>query len=1049
MKKTLKISGIILGVFVLLVVLTVIIVPMVVDVNSFKPAISDIVMKQTGRQLVIEDDIKLKLFPRFSLDLGNVRLSNAKGFVPDDTLTIKNISVGVSLFPLLRKQIEISRIIVDGVDAYYIINKDGVSNVDDIRARFARNEAAPAGQEPAQESTAGGGKPFLNMSGSVIDQVSIKNINLNYTDERSNIHYLASVIEIFAEDVGIDKPVNIHIAAKLEERTSGMLAELTADAMLLVNAQRIDLDFLKTDIAAKLPQQDLTAGLHLEANALYDMVKKNASVTLSKTNLTAKLPGRGINASVDMAADAVYDITGALAKLKINSAVITAGLKAQGADIKVNVTDTEAFYDLNSHIAALSGLNIVADAAMKNDNLSVDTSTKITGGVSFDMAQGHINIPVIDIVSDIKSNMLDGVQQVKLSTALSYNLNKEQIDLKTFDLNAMGVAVKATLMGSGILSRPDISGSLSIAEFAPKDIIQKLNINYKATDVDALKRFTLSVPDFVLKNDMATASVKATLDSTEINTTVKANLAGEKPAVNAALNMGSINLDRYMPAAETKSVSPEIPHNQQPAQKELALPEIDLDLTSLPDMDIKVNMSAVTVMKSALSNIAATAVLKNGNLKTGLRIGGIFNGHASVSASVTGIPAKFGAELNTTIANVNLHNVLKAFAPDVDRATLPQKASLMAAAQMHGKVITLSMLDVSLDYLTVQGNAKADFTPKKPIINFVFNIGDVDLNRYLPKSADNSKAAAATQAAQQATPRQGEQSKAALDLNSIPVNLNGSLAVRSVKYDRYRADNIVAAFSLTDGKAQLAPLALKTFGGMIDIKGTLESKNGKLPGSYHIDIKGLKMGEVVAAVQNNKKVPVLAGDLNAGMDITLAGITPEEIRESINGKMNYIFSKGVINGIGYDPKKININNLKSLNLLGADKSTTIQDVKGIVEFVNGRMNFERINMVSGNMSASMLGGMELKDLGMHFQGDITVDGVEVPLTITGNFTSPTVAIDYKGLIEGLMKRYAEKAAQDAIKSNLGDTKKIEDNINKGVQQGKEQLEKGLKDVFKW
>ena len=50
------------------------------DPNDFRDEISASVKKETGRDLVIEGDLSLSVFPWIAVEIGRTQLGNAKGF---------------------------------------------------------------------------------------------------------------------------------------------------------------------------------------------------------------------------------------------------------------------------------------------------------------------------------------------------------------------------------------------------------------------------------------------------------------------------------------------------------------------------------------------------------------------------------------------------------------------------------------------------------------------------------------------------------------------------------------------------------------------------------------------------------------------------------------------------------------------------------------------------------------------------------------------------------------------------------------------------------
>jgi len=76
MGKLLKIvSGL-----VLLIVVAAIVAPMVIDPNDYREQIQTVVKEKTGRDLAINGDLSLSVFPWIGIGINDVSLSNAVGF---------------------------------------------------------------------------------------------------------------------------------------------------------------------------------------------------------------------------------------------------------------------------------------------------------------------------------------------------------------------------------------------------------------------------------------------------------------------------------------------------------------------------------------------------------------------------------------------------------------------------------------------------------------------------------------------------------------------------------------------------------------------------------------------------------------------------------------------------------------------------------------------------------------------------------------------------------------------------------------------------------
>ena len=105
------------------------------DANDFREEIGAAVQKATGRELVIEGDVALKVFPWLAVDVGSSELGNAKGFDKTPFARFEHAQLSVQLLPLLfRQEIVVGTIKIDGLVLNLEEDRRGVTNWDDLLA---------------------------------------------------------------------------------------------------------------------------------------------------------------------------------------------------------------------------------------------------------------------------------------------------------------------------------------------------------------------------------------------------------------------------------------------------------------------------------------------------------------------------------------------------------------------------------------------------------------------------------------------------------------------------------------------------------------------------------------------------------------------------------------------------------------------------------------------------------------------------------------------------------------------------------------------------
>lgn len=130
MNKTLKYALISIGALIGLFAIALAVIALTVDPNQFKPQIVKVVQEKKQRTLAIDGDIKLKLFPKLGVDLGKTRLSEHKG--SGEFAALDSVRLYVAWLPLLKKELVVDKITVEGARANLIRNADGTTNFDDL-----------------------------------------------------------------------------------------------------------------------------------------------------------------------------------------------------------------------------------------------------------------------------------------------------------------------------------------------------------------------------------------------------------------------------------------------------------------------------------------------------------------------------------------------------------------------------------------------------------------------------------------------------------------------------------------------------------------------------------------------------------------------------------------------------------------------------------------------------------------------------------------------------------------------------------------------------
>jgi AsmA protein len=433
MGRLLKIIFSIIAIIIVLIVAAIVILPLVVDPNDFKPEIQAAVKDSTGRDLLIEGDLQLSVFPWLGVSTGKLSLSNAPGFADKVFAEIAESNVKVKLLPLLSKELEVSRVVLKGLVLNLAKNKQGVSNWDDLTKKDGASATSTATDVSAEKSVS----PLAALA---IGGISIEQAKISW-DDRQQDQY----VEI--NDFNF---------------TTG---KLTFD-------QAIDLD-LSLTVVNKEPEltESIVFSSDLVVNEQLDIFKLNAF------NLKSITKGKGIPGEVlkvDLLAEIAIDLTQQtlnIAGLKLNTAGLTVTADINGTGIKDKPVFTGPI-----KIAEFNLVQFMKNMAMPLPAMQdASALSKLSADFMLHATANSADIQKINIKLD--DTAINGSASINnfADPAIKFNFNVDAIDAdrylapkkagekaKAVATPASAVAASATLFPVETLRGLNANGLLSI-----------------------------------------------------------------------------------------------------------------------------------------------------------------------------------------------------------------------------------------------------------------------------------------------------------------------------------------------------------------------------------------------------------------------------------------------------------------------------------------------------------------------------------------------------------------------------------------------------------
>lgn len=215
MKKALKWALIVGGGFIVLVIAALIVAPMFIDIQKYKPEIEKKVSEATGRPFTLGGDLSLSLFPWAGLSFSDLHLGNPPGFEEKDFVTVESFEVRVKLLPLLSKDIQVKRFILEGPRIVLERRKDGRGNWEGIGKPSGEVSAEPQKEKKRSVSRPGEGLPIRALA---VGEFAITDGYVLWVDHAKEQRKEISDVSLRLRDVSLDRPIYFALRARLDGR---------------------------------------------------------------------------------------------------------------------------------------------------------------------------------------------------------------------------------------------------------------------------------------------------------------------------------------------------------------------------------------------------------------------------------------------------------------------------------------------------------------------------------------------------------------------------------------------------------------------------------------------------------------------------------------------------------------------------------------------------------------------------------------------------------------------------------------------------------------
>ncbi|WP_419901770.1 AsmA family protein, partial [Kiloniella sp.] len=697
--------------FLLLLLLTAVLFgPGFVDWNKYKAEITDRVYASTGRELVIEGDLSLRILPSPSFSANNVTFANAASSNEPFMLRLDELGVKIAIFPLLRGSLRVEEITLRKPVIFAEKLADGSANWDFSSQQEAKSKEESSASEVSSATNNSDDESIDFLTDISLDQFRVIDGTLTYLDPVKGVN------ETF-------EGVNAEIIA------SSLTGPFTLAGDLLIRGQRTELELNMGQIAEQ-GATAINAGVRLPDSKAKLKFTGSVSQHAEGTSYRGKFEGDGqdlgsliselFGVKVATKASSDFELSASLqgdqTEIDVEGINFRVGVQNITGNIKANLTgDPKIELVLASPRVNLD--DILAGTQPSEDGTSTiqveappgtesPSSTtipispeKISVSKSWPVLPKNIKVNAQLLISDIIYN-----RQIVRDFTLHSNLNDGVLRVDQFNallpsggqLSMLGSYANQTINGQLIARTEDLRG-----------ILNWLKLDVPPVPNDRLRRLESKTKFSITPQQVVLNPISVTLDVTHLDGAVTVALR-DRIGIGARLVVDRLDLDAYkLVKGEEEALVPSS-NNGVSSGTSSTDNTVDLEgegaatkgeekasnpLTVLNDFDanLDVSIGEVVYRKVPLKGVRLDGTLQQGGLSVrNVSLDDVVGSSLSLSGTFSDFTRNPSMD-TTIIASIRDLPKLLVATGDAEKNTVPDLGSIEISGSLKGTANNLSV----------------------------------------------------------------------------------------------------------------------------------------------------------------------------------------------------------------------------------------------------------------------------------------------------------------------------------------------------------------------
>ncbi|MET0024744.1 MAG: AsmA family protein [Sedimenticola sp.] len=365
--------------------------------------------------------------------------------------------------------------------------------------------------------------------------------------------------------------------------------------------------------------------------------------------------------------------------------------------------------------------------------------------------------------------------------------------------------------------------------------------------------------------------------------------------------------------------------------------------------------------------------------------------------------------------------------PEMSDATAMTRLAASFDLKAEGQTTHVENLKLVLDETNITGSASL----RGEAVGFNLNVDDINADRYLPPPAEAESQAEST---------------ATGDEQLLPVetlrglNINGVVKVGKLIINKLLAEQIELTVKASNGKLNIGKKIGRFYDGTLD--GSVDiNVSGKQPVMrINESLQGLQAGPLLLALTGQDK---LAGKGRFNAKLNTQGNSVNAIKRTLGGNMDFRFEDGAVKGFNlaqtiretkakFQGKEIPKNDQPAQTDFSELSGSAVIS-KGVLtnKDLLAKSPYLRVNgagtvsLVPETLDYKVKAVVVSTAKGQGGEGLEELEGVPVPVHLTGPYASPDFSVDWGSVLTGTQKAKVEKKVE---KKKTEVKKKLEDKL---------------------